>query len=246
MPKITKLYVERGKTVQVDDKTWDKQSFGIEADVSDVAKESDIDELWVKLTMKCEDQLQEGAATVTKPTVPEAPIKAEDIPDIDIGEINDCVWIRYGKNKGPAKPGQAAWTKSPIQFTSETFPKALSQLVKLIKKTPDGKLVIGDLEYSLSGGDSGEHFIGRKPCKPEKATESRKSKTSSKIENVKALFSKDLEDMLTFEETGEFIVIKPRQFLGSENFSKIAAVVRQANGEYISAGKQSHFRVPVK
>lgn len=64
------------------------------------------------------------------------------------------------------------------------------------------------------------------------------------VEDVKMLFSKDLEDMLSFEEKGEFIVVKPRQYLGSDNFSKIASIIRGAGGEYISAGKQSHFRVP--
>lgn len=67
-----------------------------------------------------------------------------------------------------------------------------------------------------------------------------------KTQDVRILFPKDLEAMLTFEETGNYIVIKPRQYLGSENFSKIAAIVREANGEYISAGKESHFRIPIK
>jgi len=64
------------------------------------------------------------------------------------------------------------------------------------------------------------------------------------IEDIRVLFSSDLEEMLTFEETGEYIVIKPRRFLGSDNFAKIASIVRSAGGEYISAGKGSHFRVP--
>lgn len=64
------------------------------------------------------------------------------------------------------------------------------------------------------------------------------------VEDVKMLFSKDLEDMLTFEEKDEYIVIRPRQYLGSDNFAKIASIIRGVGGEYISAGKQSHFRVP--
>jgi hypothetical protein len=64
------------------------------------------------------------------------------------------------------------------------------------------------------------------------------------IEDVKMLFPENLEGMLTFEEVKDFVVIKPRQFLGSENFAKIAAIVRDAGGEYVSAGKESHFRVP--
>jgi len=63
-------------------------------------------------------------------------------------------------------------------------------------------------------------------------------------DDVRTLFPKDLEDMLLFEEKEEYIVIRPRQYLGSENFAKIASIVREQGGEYISAGKESHFRVP--
>lgn len=64
------------------------------------------------------------------------------------------------------------------------------------------------------------------------------------IEDVRTLFPEELENMLTFEDVGEYIVIKPRQYLGSENFAKIASIVRGEGGEYISAGKESHFRLP--
>jgi len=64
------------------------------------------------------------------------------------------------------------------------------------------------------------------------------------IAEIRTIFPKELEDMLFFEETGKYIVIKPRQYLGSENFAKIASLIRSAGGEYISAGKESHFRVP--
>ena len=66
------------------------------------------------------------------------------------------------------------------------------------------------------------------------------------IEDIKMMFSEDLENLLSFEEKDQYIVIKPRQFLGSENFSKIASMVRGVGGEYVSAGKASHFRVPKK
>jgi len=64
------------------------------------------------------------------------------------------------------------------------------------------------------------------------------------VKDVRTLFPKELEDMLNFEETGRYIIIKPRQYLGSENFAKIASIVRGTGGEYISAGKESHFKVP--
>lgn len=64
------------------------------------------------------------------------------------------------------------------------------------------------------------------------------------IAEVRALFPKDLDDMLIFEVSGKYIIIKPRQYLGSENFAKIASIIRGTGGEYISAGKESHFRIP--
>ena len=64
------------------------------------------------------------------------------------------------------------------------------------------------------------------------------------VVDIRSTFPKELENMLFFEDAGTHIIIKPRAYLGSENFAKIAAVVRGEGGEYISAGKESHFRVP--
>ena len=65
-------------------------------------------------------------------------------------------------------------------------------------------------------------------------------------DDIRMSFPEELEARLGFEEKGDFIIIKPKQFLGSENFAKIASAVRGMGGEYISAGKDSHFRVPKK
>jgi hypothetical protein len=66
------------------------------------------------------------------------------------------------------------------------------------------------------------------------------------LDDIRMSFPEDLESRLSFEEKGDYIIIKPKQFLGSENFAKIASAVRGMGGEYISAGKDSHFRVPKK
>ncbi|MEM2108361.1 MAG: hypothetical protein QXL10_03655 [Candidatus Bathyarchaeia archaeon] len=66
------------------------------------------------------------------------------------------------------------------------------------------------------------------------------------LEDIRIAFPEDLESMLSFEDKGDYIIVKPKQFLGSENFAKIASTVRGMGGEYISAGKASHFRVPKK
>jgi len=64
------------------------------------------------------------------------------------------------------------------------------------------------------------------------------------INEIKQAFSPDLVAMLLFDEREKIFIVKPRRFLGSDNFAKIAAVVRELGGEYVSAGKNSHFKIP--
>ncbi|MEM1659610.1 MAG: hypothetical protein QXR17_00460 [Candidatus Bathyarchaeia archaeon] len=77
-------------------------------------------------------------------------------------------------------------------------------------------------------------------------SQAKTEKEERSIEEVKMMFPEDLEERLSFEEKDDFIIIKPRQFLGSENFARIASIVRGMGGDYVSAGKESHFRVPKK
>ncbi len=66
-------------------------------------------------------------------------------------------------------------------------------------------------------------------------------------EDVQKVFPQDLSSMLFFEETDEHVLVKPRGFLGSDNFRRIANIIRdQLGGEYVSAGKDSHFRISKK
>ena len=64
------------------------------------------------------------------------------------------------------------------------------------------------------------------------------------IDDVKQAFSSELAGMLIFEDAGTFVVVKPRRFLGSDNFGRIASIIRNLGGEYVSAGRNSHFNVP--
>lgn len=64
------------------------------------------------------------------------------------------------------------------------------------------------------------------------------------INEVKQGFSQELGGMLFFEEMENYVIVKPRRFLGSDNFAQIAGIVRDLGGEYISAGKNSHFKIP--
>ena len=83
------------------------------------------------------------------------------------------------------------------------------------------------------------HTVGRKKRNKGKASE-------IKPEKIGELFPEDLRSVLSFEQKADAVIIKPRQFLGSENFAKIVDIVKQQGGEYVSQGKQSHFCIPKK
>ncbi len=84
------------------------------------------------------------------------------------------------------------------------------------------------------------------PAPATPAPEKPEAEKSLDIDDVKMMFPEDLEGLLNFEDKGEYIKITPRQYLGAENFAKIAQIARGAGGDYISAGKESHFRIPKK
>jgi hypothetical protein len=85
-------------------------------------------------------------------------------------------------------------------------------------------------------------------AKPEQPRKAERKEPAKPIEALKPadLFPEDLKGLLSFEDQAEWTIIKPRQFLGSENFARIADIVKKHNGEYVSSGKQSHFRIPKK
>jgi len=98
---------------------------------------------------------------------------------------------------------------------------------------------------SLSGGQITPPAAAQAPATREVPAKPSGTKQRS-LDDVRMSFPEELEARLSFEEKGDYIIIKPKQFLGSENFAKIASAVRGMGGEYISAGKDSHFRVPNK
>lgn len=40
-----------------------------------------------------------------------------------------------------------------------------------------------------------------------------------------------------------FVMVKPAQFLGPEHFAQLAKIIREIGGQYVSAGKNTHFEV---
>jgi hypothetical protein len=165
--KVTKLSVSLGTTLQQNETHWAKQSYGLEVEVN-----SDSKDVVEKAKAETEQLVRSWLSAEVSSAPPESKApkpRREDIPHIDIGELNECEWQTYKKE--PAKLGQAAWIKNPVEFTSwKDAPNVLMQLSKAISRSPDGKLVLGDMEYAFSGkGEMEKHFISRTPVKTESA-----------------------------------------------------------------------------
>lgn len=107
-----------------------------------------------------------------------------------------------------------------------------------------GKL-INEVQYALKtdAGQQTQPTQVQKPTQPASTTGKKLT-----IEDVKKALPADLVDRLdiAYREAGKIIMVKPIAFLGSDNFAKVAqAIKNNLGGQYISAGKQSHFEVPL-
>lgn len=70
---------------------------------------------------------------------------------------------------------------------------------------------------------------------------------SDRLERAQKMFPDELAKKLDFKPgEGDYINIFPKTYLGKTTFGQIAQIVRDVGGEYISAGKESHFRVEIK
>jgi hypothetical protein len=67
------------------------------------------------------------------------------------------------------------------------------------------------------------------------------------VKKVQEAFPEPIRKILFFEDYDDCVIVKPRQYLGSDNFKRVANIVKgDVGGEYVSLGKDSHFRVPKK
>ena len=124
-------------------------------------------------------------------------------------------------------------------------------LERLVEKVDELLVVLNKISEDLQSVSSSiKSVVGLQAMKtaPQAtATISREIQEKEKVvDDIRLAFPEDLEVLLSFQEESDYIMVKPKQFLGSENFAKIASTVRGLGGEYISAGKESHFRVPKK
>lgn len=122
-------------------------------------------------------------------------------------------------------------------------------LEKLVEKVDELLVVLNKISEDLRGVSASIKATlclpATQPAPQTPTPASRGSGGQKKaVDDVRLAFPEDLEALLSFQDKTDYVMVKPKQFLGSENFAKIASTVRGLGGEYISAGKDSHFRVP--
>ncbi len=127
---------------------------------------------------------------------------------------------------------------------NELVGKVEELTVKLAKVSEELKSVSTSLK-SLATGQTNHPAPPPTQATPPPAAPATGQKLRT-LDDIRMSFPEELESLLGFEEKGDYIIIKLMGFLGSEKFAKIASAVRGMGGEYISAGKESHFRVPKK
>ncbi len=62
--------------------------------------------------------------------------------------------------------------------------------------------------------------------------------------DILALFPEELRPSLRVEDAGDRFIIMPTKWLGKDKFNMAMTIIRQRNGEYIPAGRESHFTIP--
>ena len=67
------------------------------------------------------------------------------------------------------------------------------------------------------------------------------------LEKAERMFPNEIIDKIEIEVSDSHLIVRPKQFLGSKLFSELADIARnKLGGEYISAGKDSHFKIPLE
>jgi len=145
MSKIVEFRIGKGRTNRPSEaEEWNRKYLELAVRLPEQHMEEDLYEALTRAEYIIDNYLER----------PEMP----NIPELDIAEINSLPWKK--RNKEPAKPGEFGWLFGP--GTRDGTEVGAEKLVKAIQAIKDGKLVLGDMEYSLV---KEEAFIQRKPVK---------------------------------------------------------------------------------
>lgn len=69
--------------------------------------------------------------------------------------------------------------------------------------------------------------------------------TSKQVKDPKMWFDAETLALLDIVQEGDKYIIKPKRYLGSDTYRKVAGIIRKNGGTYISAGRDSRFEVKI-
>lgn len=64
------------------------------------------------------------------------------------------------------------------------------------------------------------------------------------VRNEPFILPEDLAEKVAIETTPTELILRPKSFLGTENFRALLDIVKKFGGNYVSMGRDSHFIVP--
>lgn len=131
-------------------------------------------------------------------------------------------------------------------MTELTSEQKIDQILKLTSELKEGFTVLCNAtqdivdKMDISG-------LPKRPTAAQTPPTQLTGKTKT-IDEVRMWFPEEVEAKLSFDlrKAGTVIEVKPKEFLGSETFAKTAQTIKANGGQYISAGRESHFEIPVK
>jgi len=89
--------------------------------------------------------------------------------------------------------------------------------------------------------ETNEYLKSIEPGEPQRQSLPPKKVHADDLINA---FPDKYAELLEFSDTEEYVIIKAKQFLPRGDFAEIAKIIKeQLDGEYVSAGKDTHFRV---
>jgi hypothetical protein len=140
-----------------------------------------------------------------------------------------------------------------ITETTPPTPKTLPQKIELTEapkpKQPEHKPIPPELKIILDAFEEFEGILYAARNKiwqlygPVDYQVQNSTGKHHTLEDIRTSFPEEMEAKLDFFEKEDRIIIKAKQFLGTDTFAKIASAVRGMGGQYISAGKDSHFEI---
>ena len=147
---------------------------------------------------------------------------------------------------------------SRLVLSSEQIAKEMNmirlELEKLVKVFTDTKSVTNISQTPKIERPTAPEKTQAKPEEKKESTPTsallsvpeQQTVSTDKIVKLKEKLGPELADMLEYDvsSSSNFIVVKPKKFLGTENFKIVCAKVKELGGDYIPAGKDSRWQLP--